>query len=99
MVPLPQYVSLKEFSAISRLSVSTLRRRIKDGSLPFRQLGGRRCRLLIPSNALELVDQPVDASSGPCQPDANRNGPTPPISTAPQALPGPRPRWTQQLNT
>jgi hypothetical protein len=27
--PLPQYVSLKEFIAISRLSVSTLRRRIK----------------------------------------------------------------------
>jgi hypothetical protein len=99
MAPLPTYLSLAEFSALSGLSVTTLRRRIKDGSLPYRQLGGRRHRLLIPRDALETLNQPVDSSCGPCQPDEERNGPTQHISAAPHELPGPRPRWTQQLNT
>jgi hypothetical protein len=53
MTDLPTYVSPREFSHFSGLSLSTIRRRIRDGSLPVSQPGGSRTRVLIRRDALE----------------------------------------------
>src|SRR4051794_28418383 len=98
MEPLSRYVSLKEFSRLTGLSLTTLRRRVKDGSLPCKQLGGRRCRLLIPRDALETLDKSVAATSSDAELATTTDGSILPATTTRQPLPGPRPRWTQQRN-
>lgn len=99
-----KYLSLEELSALTGLSVSTLRRRVRDGSLPTWQPGGRRTRLLFP---LELVDAAMSAVSS----DTNSQGDAPPESTnareatqssqesAGTPLAGPTPRWMKGLRS
>jgi len=79
------YLSIQEFSAISGLSVATIRRRIKDGSLSCRQLGGYRCRVLILSDALEQVSPPPNRPPSPSHASTT-------ASKEPK-LSGPKPVW------
>jgi excisionase family DNA binding protein len=81
----PHYLSVEEFVAATGLSESTVRRRIKDGSLPVCQPGGRKSRLLIPRDALARPVEPRAAAAPP--PPTRPPGPDPP------SLAGPRPGW------
>lgn len=97
MAAQPEYITIYELSAIGGLSVSTLRRRVRDGSLPFIQLGGSRSRLLFRRDVLDrLADPagapPAQAADAPAHDDdANRPQPARPLS-------GPRPRWQRPAN-
>jgi excisionase family DNA binding protein len=92
-----EYLSLAQFSTYSGLSQSTLRRRIRDGSLPAIQPGGPGTRLVIPRDALDrLRRQPPLLGGG------SEGGPRaalPATSDQPRHLPGPRPSWIAAINT
>lgn len=47
------FLSLSEFSRLTGLSPSTIRRRVRDGSIRALQPGGRRTRLLFTVSALD----------------------------------------------
>lgn len=49
---LPEFLSVEEYCAITRYSLSTVRRRIRDGLLPIHQPGGRRTAIRIPRSVL-----------------------------------------------
>ena len=53
-----QFRTLKEFLAYSHLSESTIRRRVRDGSLPAIQVGGKGKKLLFPADALSGEGNP-----------------------------------------
>ncbi len=46
-------IKLKDVCQMTGLSASTIRRRVRDGSLPAVQLGGRGCRLLFDLVAIQ----------------------------------------------
>lgn len=52
-----KFLTIRQFSLASPLSEATIRRRIRDGSLPFVQPGGKRTKILIPADALVLSEQ------------------------------------------
>ena len=54
--PESAYLSPAEFVELSGLSLSTVRRYLRDGCLPKFQPGGSRCRVLIPRVALDTVE-------------------------------------------
>jgi excisionase family DNA binding protein len=84
---------LAELCELSGLSESTIRRRVKDGSLPAFQPGGHRKRLLFPVDVLDRV------GSGPTTVVAERVIATDP-SIPPQAAEPPagtKPRWKSKL--
>lgn len=90
MAAQPGYISITELSAIGGLSVSALRRRVRDGSLPFIQPGGPRSRLLFRRDVLDRLADPGSppalAADAPAHDDdANSPQPARPLS-------GPRPR-------
>ena len=93
--PARRYLSPREFGALSGLSLATVRRYLRSGRLPYRQPAGRRGRILIPADALELVsaatppDEPSQASVAPSTPAMTR----PPVT--PARPPGPRPKWAR----
>ena len=82
-------LNIDELSAKSGLSLSTLRRRLREGKLPYLQPGGPRTRVLFPADILDrLVNQtPAILAS---QPDAVTL--PKPASTAR----GPQPRWQKK---
>lgn len=80
------YCSPTEFSQRSGLSVVTVRRYLRSGLLPFVQLGGRRHRILIPSDAIEQFRLPPAA-----EPRAVAEPSSEPLKSTP--LSGPEPRW------
>jgi hypothetical protein len=75
-----QFLKIREFSRISGLSVSTIRRRVRDGSIPAIQPGGAGKVILFARDALERQSSP---------PTSGENTPTPK-----KILPGRRPSWT-----
>jgi excisionase family DNA binding protein len=78
----PQFVDIPEFSKRTGLSDSTIRRRIRDGSLQSWQPGGPRTRLLLP---LAQMDAPSEnLAPRPANPSAR---------SQPERLSGPQPRW------
>jgi hypothetical protein len=89
------FISLKEFLAYSRLSESTVRRRVRDGSLRAIQVGGKGKKLLFSVDAFVRSQDSSDSDG--------RDAPTEvvnlPQSTGMQAdVPaGPRPRWARKL--
>lgn len=85
----PQFVSIAQFAALSGVSESTVRRRIKDDTLPARQFGCVRCRWLIPRDALDLLR---GAEPVPRPQPVNPPSP-PPVSPERPRLAGPRPGW------
>ena len=80
----PEYLSVAEFGTLTGLSEATIRRRIKDGSLPVYQPGGRKSRLLISRSALARPAE-LRAPAVPLQ-----SPPDPPT------LAGPSPGWTRR---
>ncbi len=78
---------VNEFARWSSLSISTIRRRIRDGSLPAWQPGGPGTRLLIPVTCLPSFQ--VAATIVPQQkPAVNHRTPK-----ATKRLPGSGARW------
>ena len=78
-----EYLTLQEFQQRlpKRLSLPTLRRYIKAGKLPYVQVGGKGCKILVPANALTLflrncvntepspsIPQPAKIQSKPTRP-------------------------------
>lgn len=55
--------SIAEFSSLKGLSESTIRRRIRDRSLPYFQPGGSGTKILIPADALQRDDSAISSSS------------------------------------
>ena len=84
-------LSPAEFAEWSGLSVSTVRRRIKDGSIDSEQLGGFRKRIFIP------MDAPQQSQSNHCpngaRDDCNESGGTNENTPQTENVPGPRPKW------
>ena len=64
----PQFLTIKLLTQKSGLSVSTLRRRVKDGSLPTIQPGGRGKKMLLSPTVLDALSAtrgvPADAMTG-----------------------------------
>jgi excisionase family DNA binding protein len=86
---LRQFCSVDEFARLTSLSTITVRRRLRDGSIPSVQPGGRGCRILIPVTALEQNRETGQllTNSGEASP------PSPTESQVPAKLSGPRPKW------
>ncbi|MCH8044525.1 MAG: helix-turn-helix domain-containing protein [Planctomycetes bacterium] len=89
------YLSPVEFAHLSGLSLSTVRRYLASGRLPKVQPGGRRCRVLIPRNAIEVIRDPEFSSK---EHDVTTLVDAPaisdPSSPPPSQHRGPAPRWT-----
>ena len=49
-------ISPQQFAQLSGLSIATIRRRIRDGSLPAIQIGGFRTRWLVPIAAVQRLN-------------------------------------------
>lgn len=77
------YLTIDELAAVTTLSVSTLRRLVKQGRLVGHQPGGPRHRVLFPPDAVERAA----AAATPAAPAA----PPPKVTTHPRR--GPRPKW------
>jgi len=78
----PQVLSVNDFAILSGLSLSTIRRYVADGRLPSIQLGGPRCRVLIPRDALLQVAKAESAAPLRATPLAEK-----------KAISGPIPLW------
>jgi len=79
------YLTIEQFCKRTTLSESTIRRRIKEGSLKIWQPGGKGTRVLI---AASQLFQPGEKSSKSDRPLSTGNKPVPS-----HRLPGPVPRW------
>lgn len=86
----PDHLTVKEFSRRSGCSVATVWRRIKDGSLRHKQLGGPRHRVFIPRDALE-PSQPTPPTDDPLATEVN-------TQTSEMPLPGPKPGWRKSVD-
>ena len=84
-------LSPAEFAEWSGLSESTVRRRIKDGSIDSEQLGGFRKRIFIP------MDAPQRSHSDDClegaSDDSGETEDTAKDTPQTGRVSGPRPRW------
>lgn len=78
------HVSPAQFSELSGLSLATVHRRLADGSIPKKQYGGKRCRIMIPLSALS--SRPLEQKAPIIASDANQN-------TALPVRSGKAPRW------
>lgn len=94
------FLTVQEFVRSSRLSASTVWRRIRDGSLPYRQLGGKGCRVLIPADALDcsVSDEEAECPRSHEQTPTNRNNNQTPRRSE-RKLPGPTPRWRGKIRS
>jgi predicted DNA-binding transcriptional regulator AlpA len=92
-----RFLSPKEFSEFSGLSLATIHRYLRNGKLPYRQPAGPRGRILIPAEGLTITA----ISDAPAQ-QVEATGPTllPHAQTTTRLSPlsGPRPKWTRQSN-
>ncbi|MEQ8854387.1 helix-turn-helix domain-containing protein [Gimesia sp.] len=77
-------LSIEELSTIISLSISTIRRRIRDGSIPAIQPGGKGTKLLIPK---EWVNQQATISK------SSRLEPSSSGRHQRICISGPTPRW------
>jgi hypothetical protein len=96
-IPISEYLTPHDFAQLSGLSISTVRRYLDDDKLPKIQPGGKRCRVLIPRNALDFI-KPIEKQRPEASPDeteapANANKDKP----KPAANSGPQPRWRKRL--
>lgn len=85
-----EFLSPAEFATRSGLSESTVRRRVRDGTLPHRQPGGKRSRIVIPHDALVGPHQPTGATR-PTADQINSHG-----QQKPRSLSGPKPLWQRE---
>lgn len=99
-----RYLTVQQFADLSGLSLSTIRRRIRDGSITHAQPGGKRRRILIPVGALEHRQHCPSASH-----EARNENPNEQVNVADpgqpsppeRPIPGPSPKWqrTQTFRT
>jgi excisionase family DNA binding protein len=89
-----RFLSIAEFARLARLSISTIRRYMKAGKLPYVQIGGPRSRVLFAADVLDhfvsqssLTSSHIEeaASSPSCEAARQDN--------APKQIPGPCPKW------
>lgn len=87
-------LTIAELNRLSGLSISTLRRRVADGSLPVIQPGGPRTRMTFLPNVLEALSQP----RRPIARAVPTENPKPVLSEGKisKPIPGPPPRWQQR---
>jgi hypothetical protein len=93
--PAPRYLSPQQFSGLSGLSLATVHRYLRNGRLPYQQPAGRRGRLLIPADALELLSAATPPGGPPRPPLSPSTTATTQAPVTPARPPGPRPRWTR----
>jgi len=74
-----------EFCELTGLSASTVRRFIAAKRIPVFQPGGRRCRVLIPRDALDRTSL--------MQPTLDARAERPAAAPSAPRIPGPAPRW------
>jgi excisionase family DNA binding protein len=79
------YLTIEELSAATTLSVSTLRRLMKKGSIVGHQPGGPRTRIVFRPDAIEQASGAATSSG---------EQPAPNVGDAPPR--GPRPRWLRE---
>jgi excisionase family DNA binding protein len=77
--------TIKEFAKRNGMSAPTVRRRLREGNLPYFQPGGPRHRILIPHDALARSQPEYPALRHQQQPNQK--------SDAGTRLPGPQPAW------
>jgi hypothetical protein len=97
-----QSLTIEDLERLSGLSVSTLRRRIADGSLPVIQPGGHRTRMAFLPNVLELLSQPRQRITQPAsaetpeQPAPAQDKAEKPTPGPSEPIPGRRPKWRER---
>ena len=94
-----EYLSPAEFAALSTLSEATVRRRIKDGSIPTYQPGGHRTRILIPRDALERSRKAEGEPLNQLRASDHNEGcsaKTDSLLVSPN-IPGPSPQWKRSI--
>ncbi|HCS50403.1 MAG TPA: hypothetical protein DIW81_02230 [Planctomycetaceae bacterium] len=89
-LPSQVYLTIEECSQRVSLSDSTIRRRIREGKIPFWQPGGPGTRILIPVDAL--------LSSADCSPDAENSSKPSFRDRDKSSLPGPTAKWRRALS-
>lgn len=92
-----EYLSPAQFSALAGLSLPTVRRYLGNGKLPKVQLGGKRCRIVIPRSALAAT-----IGAQPALTIGTETATTPPSrdrESKQGVRSGPPPRWTRTQNT
>jgi excisionase family DNA binding protein len=85
------YLGYAEIAAQTGISLSTLRRRVKEGRLPFIQPGGRRTRIVFPADVIERLLQ----NAGNAAETTPVSSTEPARSAAKPTHHGPRPKWLQ----
>lgn len=86
----PRYVDIRELSALTRLSVSTIHRLKNKGWIPFYQPSGKGGKLLFPPDAIERAAR-CKGGQPSTSPDV--------ADEPPRRLSGPTPGWMQVMNT
>jgi excisionase family DNA binding protein len=84
-------LTYEEVSAQTGLSLSTLRRRVMEGKLPFIQPGGRRTRIVFP---IDVVERLLQDSGSPSEKSPVLTSSTA-VSAANPVHRGPKPKWLQ----
>ena len=89
-----RYLSPHEFCRLTGWSASTVRRRLKDRSLPAIQPGGRRTLWLIDVEAFLTVQAPAQLAELQAAPSNSKSTVDQEAdATSSARLPGPRPGW------
>jgi excisionase family DNA binding protein len=84
--PTPVYLTYKALSAKTGISLSTLRRRVKEGKLQHCQPGGKRTRVIFPQDVVERLMRTDDHN-----PEPTRE--SPPLTGGADRRSGPAPKW------
>jgi excisionase family DNA binding protein len=85
--PVKQFLSPAEFAVLSGLSLATVHRYLRRGTLPFQQPGGKRARILISRAALDGLQLAASPEKA-IEPQLSS-----PAIHPQSKFPGPRPRW------
>ena len=86
-----RFLSPAEFTDRSSLSISTVRRRVKDGTIGSEQPGGFRTRIYIPVDGLQR-SRSDDCLDG-ARDDRGKSDDTEENTPQTENVPGPRPKW------
>jgi excisionase family DNA binding protein len=81
-----RYLTISELSDATGISISTLRRLLRKGTLPFYQPGGPRTRIVFPIDAIE---QATKTNKGAARQSDDA------IAASEAPARGPRPRWQE----
>lgn len=88
-----KYLTYEDLHAVTGISLSTLRRRVKAGQIPYFQPGGSRTRVAFPPDVVERLLKSQGLDLNQCPPVTKTTESPPPLKLRP---PGPRPKWQQR---